>query len=438
MNKSSENNTQVSDDDENSVNDKSNRETNDNFTQLEVCSDVLAQATDKEAQQQETTTKTFATTVSPTASATISVLLSQPFIYQPSSENRMVMFPTGLFHGTAKEGLKRTTSWSAYYYTSRGSWYPVPERLLGLFEIPPISLPPVVKASQDEISMMQEWERAHGSSVRQRSVRQETTMARAGTLPLRLFIPRGHPAAISESDSGSSISVTEEEAEYDLSSDEEICAGECFVEEESGLGNQQVSPTVCWRRWEEETQDQCLQDQCLSATSNLLTTLGPIPPDRCTSNGMAFAMTELDRTQEVLLCENVLKEESNQQNIRLPVFLNLPFEEMCHQAIADRRIIILGNNLPHVTRVLTALVNEDQNNLIYFWIARSDTRSGRKVKTKLGMSIGSEVFVLAPTTSQPILVEQYCGDTLKMTRYEDIMDAVQQGESAVASFTREW
>lgn len=40
-------------------------------------------------------------------------------------------------------------------------------------------------------------------------------------------------------------------------------------------------------------------------------------------------VTELDRTQEVLLCENVLKEESNQQNIRLPVFLNLPFEEVC-------------------------------------------------------------------------------------------------------------
>ena len=30
---------------------------------------------------------------------------------------------------------------------------------------------------------MQEWARAHGSSVRQRSVRQETTMARAGMLP---------------------------------------------------------------------------------------------------------------------------------------------------------------------------------------------------------------------------------------------------------------
>ena len=35
--------------------------------------------------------------------------------------------------------------------------------------------------------MMQEWARAHGSSVRQRSVRQETTIARAGTLPDYLY-----------------------------------------------------------------------------------------------------------------------------------------------------------------------------------------------------------------------------------------------------------
>ena len=28
--------------------------------------------------------------------------------------------------------LKRTTSWSVHYYTSRGSWYPRPERTLGL------------------------------------------------------------------------------------------------------------------------------------------------------------------------------------------------------------------------------------------------------------------------------------------------------------------
>ena len=60
------------------------------------------------------------------------------------------------FGSTAKESLKRTTAWSAYYYTSRGSWYPVPERSLGLFEIPSMSQTSAVKASKDEISMMRE------------------------------------------------------------------------------------------------------------------------------------------------------------------------------------------------------------------------------------------------------------------------------------------
>ena len=58
------------------------------------------------------------------------------------------------FGSTAKEGLKRTTSWSAYYYTSRRTWYPVPERSLGLFEIPSIPLPSAIKATQNEISMI--------------------------------------------------------------------------------------------------------------------------------------------------------------------------------------------------------------------------------------------------------------------------------------------
>ena len=62
----------------------------------------------------------------------------------------------GNFGSTAKESLKRTTVWSAYYYRSLGSWYPVPERSLGLFEIPSMSQTSVVKASKDEISMMRE------------------------------------------------------------------------------------------------------------------------------------------------------------------------------------------------------------------------------------------------------------------------------------------
>ena len=64
------------------------------------------------------------------------------------------------FGSTAKESLKRTTAWSAYYNTSRGSWYPVPERSLGLFEIPSMSQTSAVKASKDKISLMREWARA--------------------------------------------------------------------------------------------------------------------------------------------------------------------------------------------------------------------------------------------------------------------------------------
>ena len=86
------------------------------------------------------------------------------------------------FGSTAKESLKRTTALSAYYYTSRGSWYSVPERSLGLFEITSMSQTSVVKASKDEISMMREWARAlpllYGKEV---------TMERAVTLPDFLY-----------------------------------------------------------------------------------------------------------------------------------------------------------------------------------------------------------------------------------------------------------
>ena len=176
------------------------------------------------------------------------------------------------FGSTTKEGLKRTTSWSTHYYTSRGSWYPVPERSLGLFEIPSISLPPAIKASQEEIAMMREWARVHGTSVRQRSVRQETTMARAGMLPEYLYqkeiqvgekinlsstIATTTTAAATATTAATFTTVTaattydpegeevEELTEYDSSSDEETeIDGEGFAGEDSGLGNQQVTRDV--------------------------------------------------------------------------------------------------------------------------------------------------------------------------------------------------
>ena len=91
------------------------------------------------------------------------------------------------FGSTAKESLKRTTACgSAYYYTSRESWYPVSERSLEMFEIPSMSQTSVVKASKDEISMMREWARSHGSSVRRRSYHGK------GWNSASLFVPKGN------------------------------------------------------------------------------------------------------------------------------------------------------------------------------------------------------------------------------------------------------
>ena len=82
------------------------------------------------------------------------------------------------FGSTAKEGLKCTasTSWSAFYHTSCGSWCRVPEPVHQYYS------DPAIKATREYISKMQDWASAHGS-MRQIIVRQEITMARAGTVP---------------------------------------------------------------------------------------------------------------------------------------------------------------------------------------------------------------------------------------------------------------
>ena len=74
------------------------------------------------------------------------------------------------FGSTAKESPKRTTAWSAYYYTSRGSGYPVPERSLGPFEIP--SMIDVTNLS--------------GQGFQRRNLHDEG-VSKSWTLPLGLF-----------------------------------------------------------------------------------------------------------------------------------------------------------------------------------------------------------------------------------------------------------
>ena len=87
------------------------------------------------------------------------------------------------FGSTAKEVLKCTasTSWSAYYHTSCGSWCRVPEPVHQYY-----SLQRSAVSTREYISKMQDWASAHGS-MRERIVRQEITMARAGTVPDYLY-----------------------------------------------------------------------------------------------------------------------------------------------------------------------------------------------------------------------------------------------------------
>ena len=144
------------------------------------------------------------------------------------------------FGSTAKESFKRTTVWSGYYYTSRGSWYPVPERSLGMFEILSMSQTSVVKASKDEISVMREWARAHISSVQQRSYHGK------GWNSARLFVPKGNRSwrknrpfftvwqPQTSAQYPASLMQKTKVTVYDSSSDEEICEAEDLVEEGTG------------------------------------------------------------------------------------------------------------------------------------------------------------------------------------------------------------
>ena len=102
-----------------------------------------------------------------------------------------------------------------------------------MFKIPSMSQTSVVKASKDEISVMREWARAHGSSVRQRSYHGK------GWNSARLFVPKGNRSwrknqpffSVATTDIRSVSSITDAE---DESSDEEICEAEDLVEEGTG------------------------------------------------------------------------------------------------------------------------------------------------------------------------------------------------------------
>jgi hypothetical protein len=85
------------------------------------------------------------------------------------------------------ESVKRSVNWAAHYFTHSGSYYPVPHSTMGLQDLPKMTpLQPQQKLHKVQQTQMREWANEHGKCVRQRSVRQQTTMFSAGTLPLNM------------------------------------------------------------------------------------------------------------------------------------------------------------------------------------------------------------------------------------------------------------
>ena len=105
------------------------------------------------------------------------------------------------FGNAAKEGLTRTTHWATYYFTNPKSWCAVSERFMTA--IPVIQpLAPVPMAPQS-VEKTRDWAKTFGAAMRQRSIRQERTMARAETLPSYLYqseVQPGEPVSRERSD----------------------------------------------------------------------------------------------------------------------------------------------------------------------------------------------------------------------------------------------
>ena len=133
-----------------------------------------------------------------------------------------------------KEAVKRVTSWAAYYHTSRRSWYPKPEGCLQLSQVPIMKPLPSVSMSSADCNALRDWASSYGAAVRQRTVRQETTMAKHGTLPEFMYQRQcnisENPVSIAfdervnrvEDANENNSEEDESDAEFDESSDEDV------------------------------------------------------------------------------------------------------------------------------------------------------------------------------------------------------------------------
>ena len=108
-------------------------------------------------------------------------------------------FPTLLQYArnlanTVYQSIKRVVPWSAYYFTHNKSYYPVLRQSTPVNAIPKLEhLNPRRELNRQKKDLMIEWATNNGKAARQRSVGQETTMFKAGTLPLNMYQAFDYP-----------------------------------------------------------------------------------------------------------------------------------------------------------------------------------------------------------------------------------------------------
>ena len=79
------------------------------------------------------------------------------------------------FGSTALESAKRTTLWSAFYFTHSTSYYPLPSTQIHLQDFPRMTQQKQPFMSSADQDLMRNWAKSHGKCVRQSTARQETT-----------------------------------------------------------------------------------------------------------------------------------------------------------------------------------------------------------------------------------------------------------------------
>ncbi len=91
------------------------------------------------------------------------------------------------FGSIVKESLKRTTNWSAKYFTHPRSYYPVPVNHIKLSDVVYMTPLPSIMMSHEDQQLMRDWLEPY-RPVRQRTVRSETTKDTAGALPPNVYL----------------------------------------------------------------------------------------------------------------------------------------------------------------------------------------------------------------------------------------------------------